>query len=94
MKVIKIGAVWCNGCLVMQPRWKKIEDILIAPYVDLKTEYYDFDNDKKKIKKYKVEGGKLPCFIWLDEKGNELERLTGELSIKNILEINDKYKDK
>ena len=25
MKVLKFGAVWCPGCLVMKPRWKEIE---------------------------------------------------------------------
>jgi len=25
MKVLKIGAVWCNGCLVMKPRWEELE---------------------------------------------------------------------
>ncbi|MEA3354859.1 MAG: thioredoxin family protein [Patescibacteria group bacterium] len=90
MKVIKIGAVWCSGCLVMQPRWKKIEDEM----PELKTQYYDFDNDKKQIERYKVEGGKLPVFIFLDKKGNELKRLTGEISIKELVKIIGGYKDK
>lgn len=42
MKVLKIGAVWCNGCLVMRPRWQEIEKE--NPW--LKTEYFDFDEDK------------------------------------------------
>ena len=45
MKVIKIGAVWCNGCLVMRPRWQEIETE--NPW--LTTEYFDFDQDSTKI---------------------------------------------
>jgi hypothetical protein len=90
MKVIKFGAVWCNGCLVMKPRWQKIEDA----NPDLSTRYYDFDSDKAMVKKHEVEEGRLPCFIWLDKKNNELERMTGEPSVKKLEETNEKYKDK
>lgn len=90
MKVLKFGAVWCNGCLVMKPRWQKIED----KNPKLQTRYYDFDNDKAMVKKYEVDEGKLPCFIWLDKKGNELERMNGEPSIEKIEEINERHKNK
>ena len=26
MKVIKIGAIWCGGCLVMNKTWNKLKD--------------------------------------------------------------------
>ena len=90
MKVIKIGAEWCNGCIVMRPRWQKIED----DNPELVTEYYDFDEDKEVVEKYSVDEGKLPCFIWLSKDGKELERVTGEMSVKKLTEINQKYKDK
>ncbi len=41
MKVLKFGAVWCSGCLVMRPLWQDIE----AENPWLKTEYDDFDED-------------------------------------------------
>ncbi len=87
MKVLKIGAEWCNGCLVMRPRWQKIED----DNPDLVTEYYDFDEDTKVVEKFKVEEGKLPCFIWLDEKGEELERITGEPPVKKLKQAIERY---
>ena len=48
MKVIKIGAIWCNGCLVMKPRWGEIEKK--NPW--LETEFYDFDESPEIVKKY------------------------------------------
>ena len=39
MKVLKFGAVWCLGCLIMKPRWTEIE----TENTWLETEYYDFD---------------------------------------------------
>jgi thiol-disulfide isomerase/thioredoxin len=83
MKVIKIGAVWCPGCLVMKPRWEKIEKQL--PW--LKTEYYDYDQDEEKIKKYHLKEDKLPVFIFLDKNNQEFLRLTGEYSEKKLIEI-------
>jgi thiol-disulfide isomerase/thioredoxin len=46
MKILKFGAIWCNSCLVMRPRMTEIEKE--NPW--LKTEYYDFDQDKEMIK--------------------------------------------
>ncbi len=90
MKVIKIGAVWCSGCLVMKPRWEKIE----KENSWLVTENLDFDEDSEKVKIYGLDEGSLPTFIFLDKKGKELERLTGEMSKEKLLEVIEKYKDK
>lgn len=90
MKVIKIGAVWCNGCLVMRPRWKEIEAQL--PW--LKTEYFDFDEDKSKIETYHVDSGTLPVFIFLDSHNEEITRLTGEIDTATLIDLIEKYKDR
>lgn len=83
MKVIKIGAVWCNGCLVMKPRWQEIE----KENPSLVTEYYDFDVDKEKIERYKVNSGVLPVFIFLDKQDEEIIRLTGEVEKEKLIQL-------
>jgi len=90
MKVLKFGAVWCSGCLVMRPRWQEIETEML----ELKTEYYDFDKDKQKVKEFKVSDGKLPVFVFVDKKGKELVRVSGEVSKKKLIELIEKHKDK
>lgn len=80
MQVLKFGAVWCSGCLVMRPLWKELE----REYGWLKTKYYDFDQDKEMVNKYNITEN-LPAFIFLDKDNNEFLRLTGEIS-KAILE--------
>lgn len=90
MKVIKIGAVWCPGCLVMKPRWAEIEKE--NPW--LKTEYLDFDNDKEKVKKYNIESGNLPVFVFLDKSNKEFLRLTGEKNKDELIMIINENKDK
>lgn len=88
MKVLKFGAIWCPGCLVMRPLWKKIEEE--NPW--LETKYIDFDKDKVSVSEFKIDS-KLPVFIFLNSTGNELMRLQGERSKKEILEIIEKFRD-
>lgn len=88
MKVIKVWAVWCAGCIVMKPIWNDIE----TDMPDLKTEFYDFDNDKEQIAKYNIDGN-LPCFIFLDNSWKEIERIHWEYSKKTLLEMIEKYKN-
>lgn len=90
MEVIKIGAVWCSGCLVMRPRWAEIE----KEHSWLKTQYFDFDEDEDRVKKYKLDKGKLPTFIFLDKKGKEFLRLEGEVSKEELVKIITESKDK
>ena len=56
MKVLKFGAVWCSGCLVMKPIWQEIE----KEHPWLKTEYYDFDKDKETVKRSRSAPPKEP----------------------------------
>lgn len=90
MKVLKIGAVWCNGCLVMKPRWQEIETEL--PW--LKTRYFDYDQNKAKIEKYKIDSGTLPVFIFLDKKNQEITRLNGEVSKDKLLAVIQENREK
>ncbi len=83
MKVLKIGAEWCSGCVVMRPRWQKVEE----KHPWLITEYYDYDTSDEIVEKYGLEGGKLPTFIFLGESGEEFLRKTGEISVKDLEEI-------
>jgi thiol-disulfide isomerase/thioredoxin len=90
MKVIKIGAVWCNSCLVMKPRWKEIEAEL--PWLD--TEYYDYDQDHEKIEELGVKEGRLPVFIFLDENGEEFKRMHGEHPKDELIKIIQENKER
>ena len=88
MKVLKFGAVWCAGCLVMRPRWQEIE----KEYPMLITEYFDFDTDKEAVAKYGIDEI-LPVFVFLDKSANEFLRLKGEVSKEKLLEIIEQNQD-
>lgn len=89
MKVVKFGAVWCSGCLVMKPRWAEIE----AENLWLQNEMYDFDNDKEAVEKYNITDT-LPTFVFLDKDGNEFLRLTGEVDKDKLVSIINENKER
>ncbi len=80
MKVIKITAIWCSACLIMNKRWKEIEK-----EYDIETISYDLDFDEEEVDKYNV-GDTLPVFIIVDED-KEIKRLVGEHSIDELKEF-------
>lgn len=90
MKVLKFGAIWCNACLVMKPRWKKIEE----EFPWLESEYFEYDDSQNDVKKYNISSEKIPTFVFLDKHGDEIERHSGELSIADINEILIRLKNK
>lgn len=89
MNVIKFGAVWCNGCLVMKPRWAEIE----KEFPWLKTRYVDFDIDTTLVKKYNIDSGILPVFVFQNTKGKEILRLSGEIEKKDLVNTIIKLKN-
>lgn len=80
MRVVKINALWCSACLVMNKVWKKIEDKYNFEVLQL-----DYDMDEEEVKKYNV-GEVLPVFIFFDGD-KEVLRVTGEKSEKEFLEL-------
>ena len=61
MQIIKIGAVWCPGCLVMNKIWNNI-----LKNNDLDIIELDYDMDSAEVSKYNV-GQVLPVIIFLDK---------------------------
>ncbi|MBU0649673.1 thioredoxin family protein [Patescibacteria group bacterium] len=88
MKVLKFGAVWCPGCLVMKPRWQEIEKE--NPW--LETRYFEYDEAQDMVNKWQV-GTVLPVFIFLTKDDQEITRLVGEVSKEELLKIIQKHQD-
>lgn len=88
MKILKIGAKWCPDCKIMVPRWKEIEKE--NPW--LKTEYIGIDENPETMNKYKILA--LPTFIFLDNQGKEILRMSKivekEILVKTILKNKNK----
>lgn len=78
MKVIKINAIWCPGCLVMAKIWKKV----IEKFPDLEIVTYDYDFDEEIVQTYNP-GKILPVNIFFKDD-IEIGRLTGERTQEEI----------
>ncbi len=72
----------------MKPRLKEIEAI----YPWMETEYYDFDNDKAMVEKYRI-NDRLPVFVFLNKEGSEFLRKQGEIDKEELLKIIDENRD-
>lgn len=80
MKVVKINAVWCSGCLVMNKVWNKI----LKKY-DIETINLDYDLDEAEVLKYNP-GNILPVFIFYQED-KEIYRIIGEKKEEDLIKI-------
>lgn len=86
MQIIKIGAVWCPGCLVMNKIWNNILKDNDLDIIEL-----DYDLDSDLVSKYNI-GQVLPVIIFINKDGVELERLIGEQKESKLMEVIDKYR--
>ncbi len=89
MKVLKFGAIWCPGCLIMKPMWQEIE----KENSWLKNEYYDYDENRELAEKWQV-NDTLPTFIFVDKDEKEIIRLQGERSKIELLKLIEENRDK
>lgn len=84
MKVIKISAMWCSSCIIMNNIFNKLK----ASYPTIEFLEYDYDMDEDIVKTYNP-GEILPVIIFEVEK--EVERIKGEHSFKEIETIIKRY---
>lgn len=85
MKIIRINAMWCGGCLSMHKVWNKIEE----KYPNIEYIKYDYDMDEDIVKSYNV-GSILPVAIFYKDN-TEVARLNGEKTIEEIEGVISKY---
>ena len=78
MKIIKITASWCPSCLIMN----QVIDDIVSKY-NLEMISLDFDLDQNEVEKYNVDTI-LPVLIKIDDNNNEISRIKGEHSQKEI----------
>ena len=89
MRIVKISAIWCGGCLVMNKVWENIK----KNYPEIEFITLDYDMDEDEVKKYNV-GDILPVLIFYKDD-IEVRRIDGEIKEKILLDdinqIDDYY---
>ena len=87
MKIVKISAIWCGGCLVMNKVWKKLKENFDYEFVE-----YDYDMDEEEVQKFSP-GEVLPVFIFFNDD-KEVKRITGEMSYEEMEKIIEEVGEK
>lgn len=87
MKSLKFSAIWCPSCLIMHSRYSVIENKYSIPVTE-----YDYDFDEEMVNKYNI-GNVLPVYILLDNNDNEIIRIIGEKTEKELDEIISKIEE-
>lgn len=82
MKILMFNAIWCSGCIVM----KNVMKDVLKLYPDIVLESYDYDMETEMVDKWNV-GNIIPVLIFLDSSGNEVIRLNGEKSKKEVIKV-------
>lgn len=80
MKLIKITAVWCLSCILMNERINNT----LSKHEELEIIELDYDDDEDKVKEYNI-GKTLPVLILLDENNKEIGRSIGEKTEKELI---------
>jgi len=80
MKIVIVSAVWCPSCLVMNKMWKKFKE----ENPNIQVDKYDYDLDEDIVNQYNI-GKTLPVTIFIDETGNEVNRIEGETTYEEVI---------
>jgi len=86
MKIVKIGAIWCGGCLVMNKIWESLK----KNYPNIEFVAYDYDMDEEEVQKYNV-GDILPVFIFY-KNDIEVKRINGEVKESILIDTIEELK--
>ena len=77
--------MWCPGCIVMHKVWNDIKE----KYPDIEIVNYDYDMDEEIVKTFNP-GNILPITILIKDEV-EVERLNGEKSLNEIIELQQAF---
>ena len=80
MKLVKISAMWCMSCIVMN---NLLDNVLSKYKVLFDIENLDYDVDFTLVSKYNI-SSVLPVYILMDSSG-EIDRLVGEVSESQLI---------
>lgn len=88
-KIFKCSAVWCGPCRLMEQIFHKISQNEKYQKIEFSTIDVDDIQNKELLIKYKIRN--IPVIILVDDMDNEIDRITGVVSIDNITNVIDKH---
>ena len=80
MKLLKINAMWCPSCLIMNNIYEKI-----SKEFNLELESLDYDFDSEKVEELDV--GKILPVLIIYKNNVEVTRVVGEKKYQEVVDI-------
>lgn len=80
MKIVKISAIWCSSCIIMN---NTLEELTTEYELNIIELDYDYDEEAKSYEP----GTKLPVLIIFNNENQEIKRIIGEKSKKELISI-------
>ena len=81
LKIVRISAMWCPACIVMNKFWSNVE----KEFSNIEFVTYDLDMDEDVVKEY-TPGDILPVLIAFED-GKELKRTVGEKNLEDTMKF-------
>ena len=87
--LIRVGASWCAPCHIFAETFEKASKIEQYKDIDFKSVDIEDDNDSTEelVEKFKIKN--VPTTLFLDENGEQIYKLSGNISLDNFIEIID-----
>lgn len=77
LKIVRISAMWCPACIIMNKFWSGVE----KEFSNIEFVTYDLDMDEDVVKEY-TPGDILPVLIAFEDE-KELKRTVGEKNLED-----------
>lgn len=81
LKIVRISAMWCPACIIMNKFWSNVE----KEFSNIEFVTYDLDMDEDVVKEY-TPGDILPVLIAFED-GKELKRTVGEKNLGDTMKF-------
>lgn len=82
LKIYDFYATWCNPCKALA---KTLETIELPEDIELIKIDVEEDENEELITKFRIKN--VPVLVIVDEEGNELKRVGGNISKSQIIEF-------
>lgn len=88
-KILDCSAAWCGPCKALSTTFDKVSNM--EKYKDIDFEKVDIDTDEGAdvVEKFKIRS--IPTLVLLDENGEELDKVFGNIQEDKLLETIDKH---
>jgi thioredoxin 1 len=88
-KILDCSAAWCGPCKALSTTFDKVSNMEKYKGIDFEKVDIDTDEGADVVEKFKIRS--IPTLVLLDENGEELDKVFGNIQEDKLLETIDKH---